>query len=119
MNTVAQRRLYRRTRLQGTEDPNGGDGFARQFGWDAGVDDRQAQDLDVDGPAGRSRRLQVLPAVPAQAEVEVTLGHRFPDGIAMAIEQVPDRRPDQVGAVGVESFLYQQVDMPQVDIAEI
>ena len=46
-------------------------------------------------------------------------GEGLLDGLAMAVELVADGRADEVGAVGVESLPHQQVDMAEVDIAEI
>jgi hypothetical protein len=37
----------------------------------------------------------------------------------VAIELISDRRPDEVGAIGVEALLHQQIDMTEVNEAEI
>ena len=43
----------------------------------------------------------------------------LPDHLGVDAQLVADRRADQIGAVGVETFLYQQVDLAQIDDAEI
>ena len=85
----------------------------------SGGNDGQAQDLDVKRLPRRSHRLQILPAVVAQAQIEPMPGEGLLDGLAMAIELVADGRADEVGAVGVEALPHQQVDMAEIDIAEI
>src|SRR6476619_7672471 len=37
----------------------------------------------------------------------------------MAVELIADRRTDEVGAVGIEAFLHHQVDMVEIDIAQV
>ncbi|KZS00515.1 Uncharacterized protein APZ42_003156 [Daphnia magna] len=41
------------------------------------------------------------------------------DGILVAVELVADRGPDEVGAVGIEALLDQEVDMAQVDVTQV
>src|SRR6478736_3504043 len=118
-NAVAQRRLHCGTGLQGTEHVNGGDGFPCQLGRDICCDHRQPEHLDVKRLAGRLHGLQVLPAVLAQAEVELVPSNGLLDGVAVAIELIADRRSDEVGAVGVKTLLHQEVDVAEIDIAEI
>jgi hypothetical protein len=40
-------------------------------------------------------------------------------GMVVAVELSAYRRPDEVGAIGVKAVLHQQVDLPEIDIAEI
>ena len=79
----------------------------------------QPQDLDVKRLPRRSHRLQILPAVVVQAQIQPMPGEGLLDGLAMAIELVADGRADEIGAVGVEALPHQQIDMAEVDIAEI
>ncbi len=64
--------------------------------------------------ASRSCRLY-LP----QAEVELVPGNDLLDRVVVAVELIADRRPDEIGAVGVEALPHQQVDMAEIDEAEI
>jgi hypothetical protein len=41
------------------------------------------------------------------------------DGIRVSGELVADRRPDEVGAIGVEALVHQQIDMAKVDESDI
>ena len=65
------------TGVQGAEHMNGGDGLAGEFGRDIGGDDGEPENLDVKRLAGRLHGLQVLPAVVAQAQVELVSRRRI------------------------------------------
>jgi hypothetical protein len=41
------------------------------------------------------------------------------DGVVVAIELIADRCSDEVGAVGIKPLLHQEVDVTEIDIAEI
>jgi hypothetical protein len=45
--------------------------------------------------------------------------HRLLDGIRMSGELVADRRSDEVGAIGVEALVHQQIDMAKVDESDV
>ena len=98
---------------------NGGDGFPRQLGRNICCDHRQPEHLDVKRLAGRLQGLQVLPAVLTQAEVELVPSNGLLDGVAVAIELIADRCSDEVGAVGIKTLLHQEVDVAEIDIAEV
>jgi hypothetical protein len=44
---------------------------------------------------------------------------RLLDGIRMRGELVADRRSDEVGAIGVEALVHQQIDMAKVDESDV
>ena len=44
---------------------------------------------------------------------------RLLDGIRVSGELVADRRPDEVGAIGVEALMHQQIDMAKVDESDV
>jgi phasin len=69
--------------------------------------------------AGRVHGLQVFSAVFTQTKVELLSSNGLLDGVVVAIELVADRRPNEVGAVGIKPLLHQEVDVAEVDIAEI
>ena len=54
-----------------------------------------------------------------QPKVELASGDGLLDGVVMAIELIPDRCPDEVGAVREEPLLNQQIDTSEIDVAEI
>jgi hypothetical protein len=78
--------------LQGAEHLDGGDGLTCQLGRDIRGNDGQPQDLDVKRLPRRSHRLQILPAVVVQAQIQPMPGEGLLDGLAMAIELVADGR---------------------------
>jgi hypothetical protein len=44
-------------------------------------------------------------------------GHGPLDRIVMAVKLVPNGCPDKIGTVGVEPFLYEEIDVTKVNIA--
>ena len=105
--------------MQGAKDVKGGDRLPRQLRRDIVGDAGETENLDVQYFASRLHGLEVLAAVVAQAQVELVSFHRFPDGIVVPIKLVSDGRPDEVGPVGVEALLDEEIDMAEVDIAEV
>ena len=69
--------------------------------------------------SGAPRRFEILARVVSQAELQSLSDRRLLDHVAVPVELVADRRADEVGAVGIEAFLHHQVDMAEVDIAQI
>src|SRR5262249_126355 len=45
--------------------------------------------------------------------------NRFLDFLGMGRKPVADRGPNEVGTVGIEAFLHQQIDVAKVDVAEV
>src|SRR4029079_7844150 len=82
---------------------------------DAGKPDH----LDVQLLTRGLHGLQIRPRVMPQAELERVPHDALLDLVPMGRKLVTDRRADEVGAVGVEAFLDQQIDMAEVDIAQI
>src|ERR671911_1160275 len=75
--------------------------------------------MDVEHLAGCTRRLEIVAAVVSQAEVKALVGHRPLHRVGMSLELVTDRGADKVGPVRIESLLHHQVDVAEVDIAEV
>ena len=69
-------------------------------------------------PAALTASRSSLLIVP-QSDFECLTVDRFLDGIRLCGKLIADRRPDKVGAGGVEPFLNQEVDAPEVHMAEI
>jgi hypothetical protein len=82
-------------------------------------DTGETKNLDVQHFAGRLHGFKVLTAVMAQAQVKLAAVDRFPDGIVVPIELVANGRPDEVGPVGVKALLDQEINMAEIDIAEV
>jgi hypothetical protein len=55
----------------------------------------------------------------AQTELERVPVHRARHFGGMAAELVADRRPDEIRPVRVETLLHEEVDPPEIDIAEV
>ena len=68
---------------------------------------------------GDARRFQVLAAVMAKAEIEGLARHRLADRVGVPVELVVDGGANEIRPVGVEAVLHHQVDMAEIDIAEI
>src|SRR6185437_13877100 len=79
----------------------------------------QAQDMDVEPLPSCARRFEIFTAVMPQTEVKALAGYRLLDHIGVSFKLVSDRRSDEVGSVGVEPFMHHQVDVAEVDIAEV
>src|SRR3954470_21554145 len=54
-----------------------------------------------------------------QAEIQTMPSHRLPQRVFVPVELVADRGADEVGAVGVECLLNQEVHLTQIDKSEV
>jgi len=118
-HAVAQRCLDGGTGLQRAQHMKGGDGLACELGSDIRRDDGKAENLYMQRLSGGLYSLEVVPAVAAQAEVKPVSGNRLLHRIGMTVELIADGSADEIGAVGVEALLDQQVDVSKIDITEI
>ena len=103
--------------MQSAENVNGGNGLAYQFGIDVWRYDSQPQNLDLNRFSSPAHGLEVLPTVPTQAKIQVLPGDRLFDRVVVAIELIPDRSADEVGAIRVKAFPHQQVVTSGVNFA--
>ena len=55
----------------------------------------------------------------AKAELELAVCDRLFHRVDVPIELVADCRPNEIGAIGIDAFLNQQIDMPQIDVSQI
>ncbi len=69
-------------------------------------------------PAARAT-FQIRAAYVLQAEHKRSSGDGALDDFGMDAQLVADRGADQVGAVGVEALLHQEIDLTQVDDAQV
>src|SRR5271165_191144 len=118
-DAVGKGRLDRLAGVKCAKDGDGFDGCERKLGRDVVVDRREADDLDVEPAACRLHRLELLAAKAAQAEFEGATHDRLPDGVGVRGELVADRRSDEVGAIGIETFAHQEIDVAKVDESEV
>ena len=105
--------------MQGAKDVKGGDRLPRQLRRDIVGDAGETENLDVQHFAGRLDGFEVLAAVVTQAQVELVSFDRFLDGIVMPVKLVSNGCPDEVGPIGVEALLDEEIDMAEVDIAKV
>src|SRR5947209_8761249 len=104
---VSQRGLDRGAGMQSPQHDHRGDGGACELGRDIGSNAGKAQHLDMQHLASRTRRVEVF-------------AHRgLLDHVGVALELVADGGPDEIGPVRVETILDHQIDVPEIDIAEI
>ena len=73
----------------------------------------------MNGLALGSRRLEILSRVLTKTEIEMVSGNRFFYIIRVATALVSDCRADEIRPVGIEAFLNQQIDLAQVNVAEV
>src|SRR4051812_17192190 len=96
-----------------------GDGGDGEFGSDVLGDGGEPQDTDIEHLPRVPRRLEVFSAEVAEAKIHALARHGLPDHVGMPFDLIADRGSYEVGAVGVEPLLHQQIDMAEIDIAEI
>ena len=94
-------------------------GCQRQLGAHVSGDGGQAEHTDLKPLPGRLRLAQVLRAQVVDAEHQGLARNHLLDDLDVACELVADRRANQVGAVGVEAFVDQQIDLAEVDTAQV
>ena len=75
--------------------------------------------LDVQLFPGRSGRLQIRAGEVAEPQLQRMPHNRFLDFLLMGSKPVADRGPNEVGAVGIEAFLHQQIDVAEVDVTKV
>ena len=118
-NAVAQCRFHLARCLQRAEHVDAANGRSREAGRNVQINDRKPENLDVTHLAGRPYRFQLRTAVVAQAKIKLSARNRLLDRFGLPIKLIGNGRADEVGAVGVEPFLHKEVDLPEVDEAQI
>src|SRR5215475_11275713 len=119
LHPVGKGGLDRRGRVQRSEHDHRRNRRARKLGRDVRSNAGEAEHLELHRLAGGTDRLEVLAAVVPQAEVEPLPVGGLLDHVGVTLELVADRGPDEVGAVRIEAFLHHQIDMAEIDVAEI
>ena len=54
-----------------------------------------------------------------ETEIQGLSGYRLPDLLGMPLELVANGRANQIGAIGVEAFLYKEIDLAKVDVTKV
>jgi len=116
---VGQRGLHRRTGLQGAEYGDGGDARAREFRRNVQSDRHQPEHPDIERSSCSARRFQLFAADVSEAEVETAPGDRLLRCLRVPLHLIADCSADEVGAVGVETVPHEEINVAEVDIAEI
>src|SRR3954467_6195149 len=118
-DAVAQGRLYGGAGVEGTEHLDRGDRGAGQLGRDVLGDTGQPQHPNIERLPGGLRGFQIVPAVVAQAEFDALASNGLLGCVRMPLDLVANGGADEVGAIGVEPLLHQEIDMPEIDITEV
>src|SRR5262245_8985890 len=118
-NAIGQRALDFLGRVQRAQHGDRFDGRQREPWRYVSSDTGESQYLDVQFFTGRSDRLQIRSGEVAESELQRMPPNRFLDFLPMPRKLVADRRPNEVGTVGIESFLNQQIYMAEVDVTQV
>jgi hypothetical protein len=105
--------------MEGSEHGNRGNGGAGEIGRDILRDAGKAEDVDVQHFAGPPRRFEIRASAGSQTEVQAFAGRGLLDDVGVTLELIANRRSDEIGAVRIKSVPHHQIDVAQVDIAEI
>ena len=75
--------------------------------------------MDFQHFSGSTRSFEIFATVMPQSEVQTLPDCRPLHHVGVAFELTADCRPNEIGPVRIETFLHHEVDLPEVDIAEI
>jgi len=118
-DTVGQGGLHFGAGAQGTQYHDGRDSLRSQLRGYVIVDRRQAEHLNVQLLSRRTQSLEILAGVPLQSEHQRATRHCLLQSIAVSTQLAADGCSDEIGAIGVETFLHEQIDLPEIDVPEI
>src|SRR5262245_49227080 len=92
---------------------------ASKLGRDVLVDAGKAQDVYVQHLTGAPHSFEILAAEVPQTKIQTASGRGLLRYIRMTFELVADCGSNEIGTVGVKPFPHHQVDVTEIDIAEI
>jgi hypothetical protein len=118
-DSIAQRRAQRRTHVEGAQHSDRGDRLSRKFWRNIVVDAGQAKDLNGQRLAGPFYGFKVSAGEAPQTQFEPMARDRLLDRFALTFELGANGGADEVRAIGVKSFLDQEIDLSEVDEAKI
>src|SRR5438105_5549290 len=119
LDAVGQCRLDGRAGLEHAQHLHRIDGGAGELGTHVVADARKTEHMDLQLLAAGAQGLELGARVVVQAEHHGLARDRLLDDLGMDLQLIADRRADEVAAVRIEVLLHQQVDLPQVDRAEV
>ena len=119
MDATGEGPSHGRTGLERAQDGHGFDGGECQFGRHVVGNACESDDLNVESLARSNCPLEVGAAEVLKANGECSTRHGLPDRVGMQRELVSQRCPDEIGAVGIEAFLDQKIDLSKIDHADI
>src|SRR5579883_60034 len=117
--SVGERRLDGRAGVQRAQHLDRRNGVARELRGHVRRDAGEAEHMDAELLPGVARRLEVRTAVVPQAEIEALSRRGALDHVAVALELVADRGANEIGPVGIEALAHQQIDLAEVDVADV
>src|SRR4029079_16399435 len=79
----------------------------------------KAQNIDLQHLSRSPRGFEIYAAVVAKTEVKIFAGGRLLDHLGVTFELIADCCFNEIGAVRVEPFLHHEINVTQIDIAEI
>lgn len=118
-DAVRKRTTHCRTGVKGAEHLDRFDGGDCELGCYVVGDARQAHDLDVQHLPGSARPFEIGASDMLQAEHERAARDRSLHLVRVQRQLIPDGGPDDVGTVGVEAFLDEEVDLAEIDDTEV
>src|SRR5919106_1990390 len=104
---------------QGSQHDDRLDRGAGKLGRDVMGNAGKAQYMDVERLPGCTHRFEIIAAVVPQTEVQTLVGYRALHRVGVSLELVANRGADAVSAVRVEPLLHHQVDLAEIDVAEV
>lgn len=119
MNAVRQGPPHGGTGLKRAKHRDRFDRCARQVRRHVVGDAGKSDHLDMDALGGRHRMLEVGAAVVLKSDGQCSAGNGLLDCIGVQRELVSECRSNEVGAVRIETFLHQQIDVAEIDNTDI
>jgi hypothetical protein len=75
--------------------------------------------MDLQHFSGSTRRFEIFAAVVPQTEVQTLADRGLLDHVGVTFELIANCGANEIGAVRVKTLLHHEVDLPEIDVAEI
>jgi hypothetical protein len=118
-DSVSERRLDGSRCVKGSQHHDAFDGRESEFRRDVAGDTGQSEHLNAETLMRGTNRFQILSRKMLQPEHKRTAAHRFLDDLCVQRKLVAYSGSDQVSPIRIKAFLYEQIDLPKVDGAEV
>jgi hypothetical protein len=119
MNAVGESGLDLVAGLEGAEHSDRCDRRRGELWRHVRRDARKTDHFDVKLFSGRFDSLEIHAAVIPQSKLQRMASERATDHLFVRLELIADRRPNEVGAIGVEALLDEEIDPAEIDETEI